>query len=104
MSIKNDYRKGEHGECQFAPLLWVVVMLLLLCAGGFAVLAGVLSLLTFSTMAMGAAVAVALFCAMLLGMLLIAGIALYAAQTCLAPRLAGSKYFQAATSVAHKGS
>ena len=84
MSPETKNREDEEAPCAFDALLWVMVVLLMLCFGGFALLGMLFSLGPLSAPVVGAAVAAGVFCSALLAMLLLAYLALTLAVPCLA--------------------
>jgi hypothetical protein len=79
----SDRRQGPAGPCAFDALCWVVVVLLMVCCGGFVGLAAALSLRGVAAAAVGAALAAAVFCALLLATIVLTFFALQLRQWCL---------------------
>lgn len=89
-----DSKKQEREDslCAFGALLWIVVVLLMLGFGVFVILSLALSSIGMPAPAVGAMVAVGLYFALLLAMLLLAYFALSLARFCFAMRSWDAKY------------
>jgi hypothetical protein len=84
MKMTDDSRhsKVEASRCAFDAMMWTLVLLLMLGFGGFVILSLVVSARGIPLPAVGAAVAMAVFCVLLLAMLLLAYFALSLARCC----------------------